>query len=214
MNLADDVTLLCVDTVNLPRAVAVLEHCKKSLPFKHVRLISSLSGDYPHLVHISPLMLSASDPLAVYSHFCIHELHKFFETSHCLIVQHDGYIVNPALWRDEWLEWDYIGCMTDWSEPGEGGKGGNGGFSLRSRKLMQLVSKKAGALCHPEDQILSAVAPLGIRSDLEAAGCRFAPASVQKIFGDETGNYLDTFGFHSKFHADLVWLKNWLKTKG
>ena len=204
--LETDVTLICVDTVDLNRGIDTLRKCS-SVKFRHVNLISSLKiAPLPPdinatFVEIPASLLAPCDPLfrPHYSNFCIRELCKYFSTSHCLIVQHDGWVVNPAAWRDEWLEYDYIGCQTVWTEPGENGKGGNGGFSLRSRKLLQLASQTTRDYdydLYAEDMVLSATAPRGIREDLERAGCRFAPASVQKLFGLEFLAYGGEFGHH------------------
>ena len=195
MNLINDVTLICVDTVDLYRGIVVIENCRAQVSFRHVVLISSISGDCEYLHLIPPELLKADDPLLKYSEFCIRELYKHFTTRYCLIVQHDGYIVNPAAWRDEWLQYDYIGCQTCWTEPGDNGKGGNGGFSLRSRKLMRLASHKVRK-AHPEDWRLSRAAPFGIREELEMQNCKFAPASVQKLFGLERMEYSGQFGHH------------------
>ena len=198
MNIVNDVTLICVDTVNLDRAIATLEYCKSLVPFKHVKLISSIIGHYKHLTLIPKTMLIASDPLSKYSDFCIRELYNYFETSHCLVVQYDGWIVNPAAWRDEWLEYDYMGCQTIWTEPGSQGKGGNGGFSLRSRKLMK-EARKLVANPHPEDQMLSMAPPAGMRPTFEKMGFNFAPAEVQSKFGLELAEYSGQFGQHQGF---------------
>lgn len=46
-----------------------------------------------------------------------------------LVVQWDGYAVNPEAWTDEFFNFDYIGATWD------DGVVGNGGFSWRSKKL-------------------------------------------------------------------------------
>ena len=203
MNLTDNVTLICVDTINLKRAIATLEYCKSLMTFKYVELISSLPGKYEHLVPISPTILSAADPLSKYSEFCIRELYKYFDTSHCLIVQYDGWIVNPEAWQDDWLNYDYIGCQTLWTEPGEEGKGGNGGFSLRSRKLLQMASHVVKNP-HAEDQALSMADPTGMRNSFEEMGFNFAPARVQKKFGIELEECSGQFGHHQGFVFNLL----------
>ena len=182
--LETEVTLICVDSIDAARAARVLNKCTTLIPFKHVKLIGSLPG-----------LLDATMPLNAYSDFCIRHLHKYFETSHCLIVQHDGWIVNPAAWRDEWLAYDYIGCATTWSEPGDNGKGGCGGFSLRSKRLMELASRVA-VKTHEEDVILSHAKPRGQREDFEAAGMMFAPNSVQKLWGFDVYPWRSEFGHH------------------
>ena len=75
-----------------------------------------------------------------YNKFCIKELSKYINTSHYLIIQHDGFVINPQAWDDEFLEYDYIG--SPWNDGNakladidEKYKVGNGGFSLRSKRL-------------------------------------------------------------------------------
>jgi hypothetical protein len=105
-----------------------------------------------------------------------------------LIVQHDGYILNPDLWTDEFLEYDYIGA------PWEDGTVGNGGFSLRSQRLMETVASMTWRL-HHEDCLICG--PL--RGPLEDAGFKFAPTDVAARFSFEryAAGYQRTFGFHS-----------------
>jgi len=38
-------------------------------------------------------------------------LHKYFKTSHCLIVQADSFVVNSSLWSNDFLKYDYIGGL-------------------------------------------------------------------------------------------------------
>ena len=49
-----------------------------------------------------------------YSRLIIEDLHKYFDTSHCLIVQSDSFVVDSDLWKDEFLDFDYIGAP--WSK--------------------------------------------------------------------------------------------------
>jgi hypothetical protein len=45
----------------------------------------------------------------------------------------DGFAVNPQAWREDFLQYDYIGAV--WPHMPPGSNVGNGGFSLRSRRL-------------------------------------------------------------------------------
>ena len=84
-----------------------------------------------------------------YNCMIFQDLHKYFKTSHCLIVQADSFVVNSHLWKNEFLEYDYIG--GPWPNKIEVNPNlvlhleknpvGNGGFSLRSRKLVEVTSK-------------------------------------------------------------------------
>ncbi len=53
--------------------------------------------------------------------FTINNLNDHVETDYMLIVQGDGFIVNPDAWDDEFLDYDYIGapwCLPwRWTDP-------------------------------------------------------------------------------------------------
>ena len=82
-----------------------------------------------------------------YSKFVFLDLGKHIETSHCLMVQDHGYVISPEMWVNEWLDLDYLGCAwavvpnTYMANNGERVRNGNGGFSLRSKKLLDLPKK-------------------------------------------------------------------------
>jgi hypothetical protein len=126
------VTLICVDGVNAQRAVNVLEHCKSLVDFGAVKLLTHFETGYEHEVKIMPLK-----SLIAYSVFCLTELHKYFDTSHVLIVQRDGWILNPQSWNNDWLQYDYIAPLFVQHDDV-----GSGGFSLRSKKIMEGAAKR------------------------------------------------------------------------
>jgi hypothetical protein len=82
-----------------------------------------------------------------YSHYILYELHKHVDTEYVLITQDHAFVINPESWTDEFFEYDYIGAPWPYSETafitpfGEHIRCGNGGFSLRSKKLLELPSK-------------------------------------------------------------------------
>lgn len=123
------VTLLCIDCIDVDRAQRVLERCKGKADFGAVKLLTSLPTDYPH-IEIMPL-----NSLVAYSIFMLTRVHEYIDTPHVLIVQRDGFILNPGSFDVRWLELDYIGPLFVQYD-----KVGSGGFSLRSKKLMQYVS--------------------------------------------------------------------------
>lgn len=125
-----------------------------------------------------------------YSRFCIQNLHKHFHTSHVLIIHADGYIVNPLAWRNEWLQYDYIGAPW-WFHKDEYNVG-NGGFSLRSHKLCKYLSEANLEHMHPEDHHICRT----YRAALEEAGFKFAPEEVARQFSVEGEKYAGSFGFH------------------
>lgn len=124
-----NVTLLCVDCVDVDRAIAIVEHCKTMVDFGAVKVISNQERNYP-IVKISPL-----NTLVMYSVWMLTECHKYIDTDYVLIVQGDGWILNPEQWDNDWLKYDYIGPVFDQED-----RVGSGGFSFRSKLLMQATS--------------------------------------------------------------------------
>ena len=57
------------------------------------------------VINIDPLK-SPKD----YNYFIIYDLFKYINTSHVLIVQYDGFVVNPNKWNKLFFEYDYIGA--------------------------------------------------------------------------------------------------------
>lgn len=183
-----DVTLVNIDNVSVERSIRVMDISTRRIAFGAVKLLTGLPTTYQHAVAM-PLLHSVCD----YSHFCARNLHSYIDTSHCLLIQHDGWILNPDAWDWSWMNYDYVGCEAGWTGPGEEGKGGNAGFCLRTKRLLQAVSALDGNP-HPEDTYMSH--DNGKRRDLEALGMRFAPRRVQRAFGVETGRWVGAFGHH------------------
>jgi hypothetical protein len=125
------VTLCIVDCINVDRSIKVLEHCKKMCDFGDVKFLTSIPTDYEHAVKIRPL-----NSLLAYSIFMLSKMHQYFDTPSLMIVQRDGWILNPESWDNEWLELDFIGGIFM-----QMNRVGSGGFSLRSKKIMQDVSR-------------------------------------------------------------------------
>ena len=122
----------------------------------------------------------------------------YFDTSHALICTHDGFISNPHLWDDSWLEYDMIGAPWPafWNV---GHRVGNTGFTLQSQKFLQMAAK-AEALWKGEagDVFLCRTMEQGFRDN----GIKYAPVDVAAAFSWE--HYIEentagpdrSFGFH------------------
>jgi hypothetical protein len=103
-------------------------------------------------------------------------------------------------WDMDFLNYDYIGAP--WGNCDESVAVGNGGFSLRSRKLMEvLVHLKLK--CDPtlpdadaEDVVICKYH----RQDILTKGCKFAPFALAQKFSTENSELTDTFGFHGVFN--------------
>lgn len=195
----DHVTLLCVDTTRkVALAERAMDKCLEQCAFADAKLLTT-DTSRRNSVEIAPV-----PGIEGYSNFCIRDLHAHFDTSHCLLIQSDGYILNPCAWTDRWLKYDYIGAP--WHPAGIVG---NGGFSLRSRKLCKtLALHPFGDSPHPEDNYIC----WRHRKELtEGYGINFAGCDTAKTFAYEGrvwpkigGDWVSSptawngqFGFHS-----------------
>lgn len=123
-----------------------------------------------------------------YSKFILENLFEETDRNHVLIVQQDGFILFPELWDGSWLRFDYIGAPWPFYP-----YVGNGGFSLRSRKLLE-ITKGLYQQGENEDTTIC----VRNRKALEMRGIVFAPANIAEIFSQELIHPRHrTFGFHS-----------------
>lgn len=170
--------------------------CQRRIRFGSVKLFTSQAVSGENIIHIPKIASKAA-----YSRFALKNLQEHLQTSHLLIIQHDGFVLNPDAWDDEFLQYDYIGAP--WFYPDEFNVG-NGGFSLRSKRLLIALQNEHVSQLHPEDWVIGRT----YRRFLEGQGIRFAPESVARRFSIE-GNtkygwkWSGQFGFHSYFATDL-----------
>ena len=188
------VTVCAIDTVSPPLAARALSLCTRHCAFGDAILISNekVSVD-ARFARIDPIASRAG-----YSEFVIKTLYKYISTPFALIVQWDGYIVDHRQWTDEFLDYDYVGALWHWSP--DNLNVGNGGFSLRSRRLLELLASPdfPGPGDDPEDHHVCRT----LRPTLEADhGIRFATREVAERFAYECSHPEGpTFGFHGLYN--------------
>lgn len=141
-----NITLIGVDCKDVIRLLHAKDISCKEIKFGAVKMLSSIPN--PECILIEPL-----NTIEEYSEFMIKKLHKFVETEFCLVIQHDGYVLSWMAWNNEFLKYDYIGAPWEWYN--DGMNIGNGGFSLRSKKLMEILAKdEMISETHPEDHVI------------------------------------------------------------
>ena len=191
-----DVMLCAVDTVTVPLAISALRRSMEKIRFGDVVLITHepQQGQLPFRTEIIPPLRSRSD----YSEFVIAHLGEHTTRAFNLLVQWDGYVLEPAAWRAKFLQFDYIGARWPWHR--DGLDVGNGGFSLRSKKLLtklaaySLPSNSAGI---NEDELICRM----LRPRLQQEGFSFAPPVMADAFSYERVlPNKPTFGFHGLFN--------------
>ena len=207
MHSLPSVTLIIVDCVDYKRAKKAFFHCLTQFNFGSAKFLTDTDDpDNEHIVKI-PKISNKRD----YSKFIILELDKYFDTPHVLLIQYDGFILNPSLWSSSFLEYDYIGAPWPrkllYPNMPENFNVGNGGFSLRSKRLCTLLSKATGDT-HPEDVIICQY----LRPKLETLGIKFAPLEVAAKFSIKNRieglDQTRTFGQHGRNILSITETRN------
>ena len=177
-----NVTICAIDAKQPEMAKQAIKRSKRGITF----------GDELFIDHISINSKEA------YSKFVLQELHKYIKTDFVLIVQWDGWVINPNAWQAQFLDYDYIGAIWPWHP--EGLRVGNGGFSLRSKKLLELTNTPKFVYDNRNEDDL--ICHLN-RDYLVSNGIKFAPEDLARYFSYEREmTNLQTFGFHGDFHMN------------
>jgi len=184
------VTLCAVTSVNVAATIRALEVSLERIDFGACKLFTdaAVRPGHPGIVVVPIPRISSS---RAYSDFMLLQLVDHIKTTHCLVVQWDGHVLDAERWRTDFLDHDYIGAS--WPQFQDGHDVGNGGFSLRSRRLMEACRDLAFQPYHPEDVAIGRLN----REWLERKGMRFASSALADLFSTErTGDIYASFGYH------------------
>lgn len=187
-----DVTLICVDTVQYGEAIYALTKSLEQISPARTIFFTDIVIDAPddriEIINIKHLFGTKD-----YSKWMLKELGKYaITTSHILVIQADGYVLDAEQWTDEFLKYSYIGAP--WLEV-DGHNVGNGGFSLREFRLHEMLSEDEHILpIQPEDTGICRI----YRNYLELKyGFTWAPVELAHKFSFELNQPKQpTFGFH------------------
>ena len=220
-----NVTLLAATSSEMDEAQVSMRISLHNIEFGAAKLLCSSAPEkkYPDIEYVSIPKLNSVDD---YNEIIFQDLHKYFETSHCLIVQADSFVVNANLWKKEFLEYDYIG--GPWPNKIqhnpevllhlEKNPVGNGGFSLRSRKLVETTAKiNFNSLNFPvkaEDVVIcyylyQEMIDSGIRFAPPELAAQFSMENIENLYGQ---NVNSVFGFHGKHMRNYFFKKYRLRS--
>ncbi len=185
-----NVTLVCIDSNGL-RGINALCACMNKVNFKQVFLFTEQSLEFEGIRVFDKYSITSKER---YSYFVFKNLYHYIETEFMMICQWDGFIINPDAWTDEFLQYDYIGAPWWYND---GMNVGNGGFSIRSKRLMEMIKSLPQPIkTHPEDECIGRT----YRPHLEQLGMTYAPEEVAERFSWECNTkhprYKGAFGFH------------------
>ena len=187
------ITLCCIDTANHGLAARALRRSAVGIRFARSLFLTDRKVDEPGIEVRTIAALASRDD---YSRFVLASLLDHIDTPHVLLVQWDGYALNPAAWRGDFLDCDYIGAKWFWAP--EGQRVGNGGFSLRSRRLLEALRDPRIVLTEAEDVTICRT----FRTLLEREhAIRFATEKLADQFAFEAAYPIGLpFGFHGLYN--------------
>ena len=203
--LLDNVTLVTVTSVRIEETMDALRYCLRGLDFACVKFISSIPPSrLPP--EVSFCECEPIDSLESYSRFMMYRLKDYVDTSHCLSIQRDGVVLHPEMWRESFLDYDYIGAP--WPRDaafrdqfGNFHRVGNGGFSLRSKKYLSVPTElRIPFVSTRNDLHEDVMLCVEYRHVLDQAGLKIAPLEVARHFSHEMRvreiQGIKPFGFH------------------
>lgn len=202
------VTLCAMTSVNVYETVQAMKYSMREIEFGDAVLISDKRPFYlPKNIRFS--YTSKLDSIDKFNYKMVYELKDHINTDFCMVVHADGFVIHPENWRDEFLEYDYIG--SPWPLPkndyayrdskGEICRVGNS-VSLRSKRLLEypaahnLKWEKVYDGFYNEDIFLCCYH----KNAMEAEGMKWAPIEVAVQFGREhplpENKGIEPFAFH------------------
>jgi len=212
-----NVTLVAVSSVELEGNLLALNISSHGIKFGEIKFFTSESIK-PANSDIKIQSIPKLDLLG-YSKFILKDLHTYIDTDYCLLIQADGFVLNPDRWNARFLDFDYIGApwpqrlvlqpanqILDMRK----NQVGNGGFSLRSKRLLEETAKiNFDSLKFPslsEDLIIchfmfEKMIASGVQFPKPELAAQFSVESQEAAFGQSPET---SFGFHGKLLRDQI----------
>jgi len=184
-----NVTFIAVTSIKIEETISALRYSCRGINPAEVVLVTDADVSPDGItVHKIPRI----NDITEFSKITVYDFPKYVNTDFLFLFQHDGFILNPEKWTDNFLEYDYIGAIwTDahkfFDENGEKVYVGCG-CGIRSRKVFSLPSElnlpwepyqNNWPIC--EDSWIC----VKNRHIFEDHGCTFAPVELAVQFSHE-----------------------------
>ena len=158
----DLISINCVDPY---QSAAAINYCQKYFEFGKSILVTHQD------VNVYDIELHIIDKLDWYQYNDhVLNLIEHTDNDYVMLIQDDGHPINPELWDDEYLEYDYIGAPWPSEESWISlqhkdqqyyirknfpkNRVGNGGFCIRSRKFLKFSTQYGSCNGLGEDSFL------------------------------------------------------------
>lgn len=191
-----DVTLVAIDFMTYELTRRAIEITLRNFEPRDIVVIS----DKEFVPGARTILRAPVNGMPEYANLMLKGVANYVNTEHALYVQWDGMAYNPSLWTNEFLKYDYIGAPWPWQP--EGANIGNGGFSLRSKRLLDICANDPRISLTPDEPIAEDnIIGQHNRAYLEGKGICFPPTELAKQFSYELGDNRDSFGFHGLWNV-------------
>jgi hypothetical protein len=218
MKSLDNVTLICVEgrygRDMAEQVIKVLKYCTKKIKFGEIVFVSpKVDDDILNKLQEENITHHEIEPMdwLQYGAWSIQKFYEHVNLDYALTVSRDGFILNPHLWDDAFLDYDYIGAKwckyhlatCKWIHPGVREKGplnlvGNSGFCLRSKKFLLETAKAPFPVDGPDDAYMCN----NYKEYFLSKGIKYGTEEIADKFSREmnkTINFADVFGFHGEW---------------
>lgn len=212
----DNVTLICIDGAGkFYPSIEAIKNSINQIKFANVILLTCATfdkSDYCEIINIPKMNWNE------YNEFVIAKFSNYFNSDFAILCQDDGYISNPQMWSNKFLQYDYIGApwpldlmnqlmfnlekgidlngsnfefklkLNNYN--GNNYRVGNGGFALRSKRLCEFTKQFSNKYPNkPEDNIIS----IYEKEFIENNGMKIAPLEIAAKFSVESATELNPF---------------------
>lgn len=198
-----NVELLSVNCVNPENSVKALLYSAREIHFSKITLLSHYKpenlSDHIEFIKIDRQTHNSMNV------FSIKELPTYITSDYVLSIHDDGFVINPHLWSDEFLNFDYIGAPWPPIEWCKINRVGNGGFVLKSKKFATLELTLPYINGHNDKIITNDYYKYFMDNN-----CRYAPLDIAARFSLELEipeveyNLDNCFGFHGRYHPNAL----------
>lgn len=182
---------------HLDLTIRMMRYMASVVKFHHAILLSATKVESP--VPAEVVQIPPTDIGGLQTILCT-ILPRLIRTPFMMMAHNDGFIIEPGLWSNNFLRYDFIGAP--WGD----GVVGNDGFSLQSQKFLWAKSKLPWIDTVQGDEYACRTH----RRHMESLGVRFARPEIAAWFSLETTDEgKPSFGFHGRIHTPAKYKRGW-----
>jgi len=224
MLILKNIDAIVIDSKNYFEALRAINVSKKQIEFGNIFFFTDVDKDFFDgfdIDKINFIKIQKINNLNDYNNFCL-RIANYSDNDFAMIIHHDGFVMNTDIWSNNFLDYDYIGApwplnlQMQWGVPN---RVGNGGFSLRSKKLLNLINRFESTYGMHEDMFISN----GIKDIALSEGIKYCdPTTAMKFSFELSCHDLDAtefnpnkhFGFHGQYDNRVETVYKFLEKRG